>query len=368
MNKKQSSPQGVISLDVGTGFTQNKHDSTTQNMKIAFFETNATDREYLSAALSGHELFFSEEPLTEATLPNVITYDIISIFIYSTITEALVNQLTNTRCITTRSTGFDHIDVVACHRNNITVCNVPYYGENTVAEHTFALILALSRNVHKSYARGLKKDFATEGLIGFDLKDKTLGVIGTGHIGLHVIRIAKGFGMHVIAYDTRHDTFISEILHFKYAPLNQVLQESDIITLHVPYNQETHHLINKENIHQMKHGSLLINTARGGIIDNEALIWALDNQILSGAGLDVLEGEEYIKEEQHYLRKKNDTLQAGKIQQNHKLLDRDNVVFTPHIGFYSEEALRRILDTTLDNITGFILGTIKNPVSFPSKK
>lgn len=337
-------------------------------MKIAFFETNGSDKEYLSEALGGHELFFSKDPLTEANASKVAAYEIISIFIHSTLTTTLIEKLTGARCITTRSTGFDHIDRAACQARNITVCNVPYYGENTVAEHTFALILALSRNVHKSYARGLKKDFAIEGLIGFDLKDKTLGVIGTGHIGLHVIRIAKGFGMHVIACDTRRDTFLSEILHFKYAPLDQVLKESDIVTVHIPYNEQTHHLINKENIRQMKPGSLLINTARGGIIDNEALAWALDNDILSGAGLDVLEGEEYIKEEQQYLHKNSDPERARKIEQNHSLLSRDNVVFTPHIGFYSEEALQRILDTTLENITGFILGTPKNSVSITPKK
>lgn len=339
-----------------------------KNMKIAFFETHASDKEYLSKALNGHELFFSEEPLTEANASEVAAYEIISIFIYSAITDRLVEKLAGVRCITTRSTGFDHIDAAACQRKGITVCNVPYYGENTVAEHTFALILALSRNVHKSYARGLKKDFAIDGLIGFDLKEKTLGVIGTGHIGLHVIRIAKGFGMHVIAYDTRHDTFISEILHFRYAPLEHLLKESDIVTVHTPYNEQTHHLINTENIQQMKQGSLLINTARGGIIDNEALVWALDNDILSGAGLDVLEGEEYIKEEQQYLHNNNDPEQARKIEQNQNLLNRDNVVFTPHIGFYSEEALKRILDTTLENITGFVLGTPKNSVSITPKK
>ena len=337
-------------------------------MKIAFFETSESDQEYLSQALTGHELSFFATPLTEKNVDQIQTCEVISVFIYSAVTAAIVEQLKDTRCIVTRSTGFDHIDVAACQERNIAVLNVPHYGENTVAEHTFALILALSRNVHKSYVRGLKKDFSIEGLIGFDLKDKTLGVIGTGHIGLHVIRIAKGFGMHVVAYDVHHDTFLSEILHFRYAPLDQVLAESDIVTVHVPDNAHTHHLINRENIRQMKPGSLLINTARGGIVENEALIEALDNHILSGVGLDVLEGEEYIKEEQQCLHENCDATQTKQIEQNRDLLSRDNVVFTPHIGFYSEEALRRILDTTLENIAQFTLGKIENRVLFSPKK
>ncbi|MDO8565742.1 MAG: hydroxyacid dehydrogenase [Candidatus Moranbacteria bacterium] len=331
-------------------------------MKIAFFETNQSDQDYLSRMLAGHELFFSTEPLTEKNSSQAGTYEIISVFIYSAINRAVIDKLKSVRLIATRSTGFDHIDAAFCQEKNITVSNVPHYGENTVAEHTFALILALSRNVHKSYARGLKEDFSIDGLMGFDLKDKTLGVIGTGHIGLHVIRIAKGFGMHVIAYDTYHDIFLSEILHYKYAPLDQVLSQSDIVTLHVPYNEHTHHLINRKNIKNIKKGALLINTARGGIVDNEALIEALDDHTLSGAGIDVLEGEELIKEENQCLRENcgGDAVRQNK--QNRDLLSRDNVVFTPHIGFYSEEALRRILDTTLQNITRFTLGKIENPI------
>lgn len=337
-------------------------------MKIAFFETGASDKEYLSRALDGHELFFSEEPLTENNAALAGAYEIVSVFIYSEINEAVIRQLNDTRCIATRSTGFDHIDIASCQAKNIAVLNVPYYGENTVAEHTFALILALSRNVHKSYARGLKGDFSIDGLIGFDLKDKTLGVIGTGHIGLHVIRIAKGFGMHVIAYDVHHDTFLSEILHFRYGSLDDVLAESDIVTIHVPHNEHTHHLINRETIKKMKPGSLLINTARGDIVENAALIEALDSHILSGAGLDVLEGEGHIKEEQQCLHKNCGDIQAKQIRENQDLLSRDNVVFTPHIGFYSGEALRRILDTTLENIAHFALGEVRNPVTFPPKK
>lgn len=331
-------------------------------MRIAFFEASESDKQYLSQAFHGHELLFFEEPLNEANAAASAECDVVSVFIYSAVTKQVVEQLGRVRCIATRSTGFDHIDTAACEEKGIAVLNVPYYGENTVAEHTFALILALSRNVHKSYARGLKGDFSIDGLIGFDLKDKTLGVIGTGHIGLHVIRIAKGFGMHVLAYDVRHDTFLSEVLHFKYAPLDEVLAASDIVTLHVPYNEHTHHLISRDNIGKLKRGSLLINTARGGVVENDALIEGLDGGILSGVGLDVLEGEEFIKEEKCLRDSACSSEEARRISANENLLSRDNVVFTPHIGFFSEEALRRILDTTVRNILQFESGKIENQV------
>ncbi len=330
-------------------------------MKIAFFEATDKDIAYLGEKLSQHEVTFFKEPLDAKNASEAASFDIISVFIYSAVTSVVLEKMPQVRAIMTRSTGFDHIDLIACNKRGISVSNVPYYGENTVAEHTFALILALSRNVHKSYARGLKGDFSIDGLMGFDLKDKTLGVIGTGHIGLHVIRIAKGFGMHVLAFDTQKNTFLSEVLHFTYASLDDILAQADIVTLHVPYNEHTHHLINEENIGKMKKGALLINTARGGIIENKALIKALDQGILSGVGLDVLEGEELIKEESQCLHIDCQT-DTKHHEEGKGLLSRDNVVFTPHIGFYSTEALERILDTTIENIEHFVSGKKKNQI------
>lgn len=330
-------------------------------MKIAFFEATDKDIAYLGEKLSQHEVTFFKEPLDAKNASEAASFDIISVFIYSAVTSVVLEKMPQVRAIMTRSTGFDHIDLIACNKRGISVSNVPYYGENTVAEHTFALILALSRNVHKSYARGLKGDFSIDGLMGFDLKDKTLGVIGTGHIGLHVIRIAKGFGMHVLAFDTQKNTFLSEVLHFTYASLDDILAQADIVTLHVPYNEHTHHLINEGNIGKMKKGALLINTARGGIIENKALIKALDQGILSGVGLDVLEGEELIKEESQCLHIDCQT-DTKHHEEGKGLLSRDNVVFTPHIGFYSTEALERILDTTIENIEHFVSGKKKNQI------
>lgn len=336
-------------------------------MKIAFFETMPDDELYLKNRLSQeHELFFSSEALTPANASLAKDCESISVFIYSSVTESVLEQLPRLRFVTTRSTGFDHIDIKACEKRGIAVSNVPHYGENTVAEHTFALILALSRNVHKSYARGLKENYSFDDLLGFDLKGKTLGIIGTGHIGLHAIRIAKGFGMHVIAADVHENTFLSEILHYRYAPLDELLAQSDIISLHLPLNERTKHLINRNNIHTIKKGALLINTSRGGIVENEALIEALDRGILGGAGLDVIEGEEFLKEEKQLVQQKEtNPSQFEILTKTHAFLRRDNVVFTPHIGFYSVEALERILDTTVQNILAFSVGENAHLVNHP---
>ena len=322
-------------------------------MKIAFFEVSGWEVPVLKAKLRKHSMKFFSEPLTLENVNFAKGFDIVSVFIYSKVTAEVIHKLPRLKAIATRSTGFDHIDIRAAGYRNISVSYVPSYGENTVAEHTFALILSLSRNVHKSYVRTLRNDFSIEGLKGFDLKGRTIGVIGAGKIGLHVIRVAKGFGMDVVAFDINKDNFIAEVLGFRYLPLDELLKVSDIITLHAPYNEHTHHLISKDNIKLIKKGALLINTARGGLVDTAALLEALDKGILSGAGLDVLEGEELIKEEKEILHSASSLETLKSLLNDHVILAKDNVVFTPHIAFYSQEALLRILDTTIENITSF---------------
>ncbi len=321
--------------------------------KIAFFEIKSWEKKFLKARLKKHTLQFYNEPLGSGNVKKIADFDMVSVFIYSKIDKPILDNLSKLKLITTRSTGFDHIDLKVAKLRKITVCNVPFYGENTVAEHTFALILSLSRNIHKSYMKTLRADFSIEGLKGFDIAGKTLGVIGAGHIGLHVIRIAKGFGMDVLAYDTHQDKFLAEVLGFRYVSFKEILRNSDIITLHVPYNKYTHHLINKDTIKLIKKGAILINTARGGIVDTEALIEGIDKGILGGAGIDVLEGEELIKEEKQLLYDKKKLQSLGNLVKGHILLRRDNVVFTPHIAFYSQQALERILDVTVQNIIAF---------------
>jgi len=322
-------------------------------MKIAFYEINDWEKAIVKKKLKGHELVFFKDPLNPATLKGKENYDAVSVFIYSRINKDVLSRLPKLELIATRSTGFDHIDTVACSKRKVKVSNVPYYGENTVAEHTFALILALSRNVHKAHVKRLRNDYSLDGLKGFDLSGKTIGVIGAGNIGLHVIRIAKGFGMEVLATDINQNNFLAEVLDFKYVPLDDLLGHSDIVSIHTPYNDSTHHLINRSKLKKIKKGAILINTARGAIVETDALIESLDNKALAGAGLDVLEGEKLIREEREMVYEKKNAEDLAKLTTGHILLEKDNVVFTPHIAFYSQEALLRILNTTISNISGY---------------
>ena len=339
-------------------------------MKAVFFETAPWEWRFLTRAMAPHKVSsqYVAEPLTDETLRLAAGAEILSVFIYSTLTAPLLRRLPRLRFIATRSTGFDHIDLRECRRHRVAVSNVPSYGENTVAEHTFALILALSRNIHKAYVKTIKGDFSLEGLQGFDLKGKTLGVVGAGHIGLHVIKMARGFGMEVLVHDARKNVFLSEVLDFTYVSLETLLSRSDIVSLHVPYMPTTHHLMNRAAFRRMKRGALLINTARGGLVDTDALVWALDEGIVGGAGLDVLEGEELVKEERQLLSKDFPKEKLATALRNHILLHRENVVITPHIAFDSREALQRILETIVNNIAGFLRNTPINLVSGTLKK
>ncbi len=320
-------------------------------MKIAFFEITNLEKERFSKDLVGNELLFFSDTIQDVNVSHYDDADVVCIFIHSEIDKELLNKLSNLKLICTRSTGLDHIDLNACNEKNILVKNVPLYGENTVAEHTFALILSLSRKIHMSYVRSIQGGFSTEGLQGFDLENKTIGIIGGGRIGLHVARIAKGFGMHVRVYDISQDHFLAELINFKYVSLDELFNSSDIVTLHVPLNQYTEHIINRNSLDKFKKGSLLINTARGALVDMDALLGALENGILAGAGLDVIEGEELLVEENIF----NSPIEkaAKLIVSSKKLLDNENVVLTPHNAFNSIEAVNRIIDTTIQNILSF---------------
>ena len=330
------------------------------HMKIAIFETKPWEKKFFNKALKGNDLFFIKEPICLDNCQLAQGCEIISTFIASKINREILNKLPGLKMIATRSTGFDHIDLKACKNKNITVCNVPFYGENTVAEHAFALILTLSRNIHKAYLRTTSGDYRIEGLKGFDLRGKTLGVIGAGHIGLHLIKMGRGFDMKVLAFDNNRNDFQADVLGFKYVSLPELLKSSDIISLHVPDNPNTHHLINKDNIKLIKKGAILINTARGGVIETEALTEALDKKILAGVGLDVLEGENLVMEEKQLAFDKKTAEEMLALAKDHILFSRDNVIFTPHIAFYSEEAIKRIMEVTADNINSYIGKNIKN--------
>ena len=334
-------------------------------MKIAFFELEKWEEGYLKKRLKKHKLFLSNGELNSRSAKKIRDYEVVVVFIYSDVTKKILDKLPKLKLISTMSTGFDHIDLAECAKRRIRVCNVPTYGENTVAEHTVGLILNLSRKIYDSIHRTKNDNFSLKGLMGFDLRGKTLGVIGPGTIGQHVIRMAKAFEMKVIAYTPHTDRKLAKRLGFKYVSLNTLLKNSDVVTIHAPLNKGTYHLINRKNIKLFKKGALLINTSRGGIVDTRALLYGLDEGILAGAGLDVLEDECFIKEERQLLKNKfAKTCDWQNVVREHLLIKKKNVIMTPHSAFYSKEALMRILDTTVDNIQAFKKKKRRNVVKY----
>ncbi len=335
-------------------------------MKITFFEVPKTEQSVFVELFAGVDITLYEEKLTESNIEKAKDAEVVSIFINSVLDKNIIDSLPNLKFIATRSTGFDHIDVACCETKGIKVSNVPAYGSHTVAEFAFALLLNLSRKIFDA-DRQLKEegDFSIFPLQGFDLNGKTLGVVGTGKIGKNVIKIAKGFGMNVVAYDLFPDMNFAKDNDFVYKNLDEVLSESDALTLHAPYTKENHHLINKQNISKMKKGIYLINTARGELVDTDALIWGLKERIIAGAGLDVLEGERELKEEMEILasEEKSSMVKDYKtLLEDRVLIEMPNVVITPHIAFYSKEAQMEIIKTTAENIKGFTSGSAQNLV------
>lgn len=282
---------------------------------------------------------------------------VLSVFIGSSVDRELLERMPRLKLVAARSTGVDHIDRAACAELGIAVANVPSYGERTVAEHAFALILALSRKLCLARARTARLDFERAGLRGFDLYGKTLGVVGTGNIGCNAIRMGRGFGMRVIAYDVRPTRdALTEGFHYVDS-LDTLLAQSDVISLHVPHLPSTHHLINTENVRRIKRGALLINTARGPVVDTEVLLWALEEGILGGAGLDVLEQEAVTFTAGRTLPNGlPEGLDAPTVLRNHLLAARDDVVLTAHNAYNSIEAFRSIVDISAANVAAFLAG------------
>jgi len=269
--------------------------------------------------------------------------DVLCVFLYTSVSKEVIDSLPNLKLIITRSAGYDHIDAKYAFEKGIEACYIPDYGAHVVAEHAFALLLAVIRKVVKAdtFVKSGQR-FQYEPFLGTELKDKTIGVIGTGKIGAEVIRIAKGFGMNVVAFDLYPNTPLSERYGFRYLDLEEVIAQSDYVTLHTPLTPKTHHMIDSESISKMKEDAVLINVARGGLVDSLALREALDSGHLRGAGLDVLENEEDLS--------RNPLLMAS------------NVVITPHSGFFTKEAVKRRYEITLDIIESFKRGEIKNRI------
>jgi len=313
-------------------------------MKLLYCTKAADEERVVREKLKGWEIVFSEASVVEIQADSTI--EALSVFVDSGKVDATVmDKFPALKLITTRSTGYDHIDLTEAHKRGIVVCTVPAYGVHTVAEFAFALLLALARKVVQAHERMHSAvPFDQQGLTGFDLSGKTIGVVGTGSIGFHAVKIATGFGMRVLAYDVVQNERVLA-LGAQYLPLQELLAQSDVVTLHVPYMPQTHHLINREILSGCKRGALLINTARGAVVDTDALIEVLDAGILAGAGLDVLENETEL------------------VESTKKLLAHERVLLTPHIAFDTTEAMQRILDTTIENLEHFVAGTPVNTVA-----
>lgn len=326
-------------------------------MKIAFFEVPKEEKPIFLEAFKNADVTFFEEKLDENSALKAKDAEIISVFIDSVVSKNIIDLLPNLKFITTRSTGFEHIDLEHCATKGIKASNVPSYGSHTVAEFAFSLILNLSRkviNANNHLRSSMDFNFYSS-LQGFDLYGKTLGVVGTGKIGKNVIRIAKGFGLNILAYDLYPDLVFASENKFEYKSLEEVLAGSDILTLHTPYTKENHHFINKENISKMKKGIFVINTARGALVDTEALIWGIHEGIIAGAGLDVLEGERDLKIEKEIIGSNNPrNIDYKMIVEDKVMIDMPEIIVTPHIAFYSKEAEAEIIKTTVENIKGFI--------------
>lgn len=324
-------------------------------MKISFFEITKEEKGKLMEEFTGHDCNFFEVKLTAYTAHLAKDSEMVSVFVNSMVTKDVIEAIPNLKFISTRSTGFDHIDTAFAKSKNIKVSNVPSYGSRTVAEFTFALILELSRKVHLANKHMKDKvNCDISDLRGFDLCGKTLGVVGTGKIGKNVVKIAKGFDMKVVAFDAFPDLNFAKENGFEYATLMDLLSQSDIVSLHTPYNKDTHHFINMESIKDFKSGSYLINTARGEIVETKALMYGLEEKIIAGAGLDVLEEERRLKENM------DDT---ENLHEDRKLINMPNVIVTPHVAFSSNEAEAEILRVTVDNILSFINNSPKNIVN-----
>ena len=331
-------------------------------MKVGFFGVNEQQKkDYFINSFRALEISFLDQDLDDENIPTQNDFDIISVFVKSKITPKVIDAFPSLKMISVRATGFDNIDLNYAKSKNIVVSNVPSYGSHTVAEFTFGLILSISRKIPQAIEKVKKEvEFDHEGLKGFDLYGKTLGVIGTGKIGANVIKIAKGFGMIVQACDLFPDEKLQNELNFQYVSLGQLLRESDIVTIHVPANKETHHLINKDNIMTMKKGAVIINTARGDVIETEAIYQSISNNHLSGAGLDVLESETELGKD---LTEEFEPKTMKNVLEDSQLIKNPNVIVTPHTAFYTTEADQAITQTTVGNIKAFLNHVPENIVN-----
>jgi D-lactate dehydrogenase len=334
-------------------------------MDIAVFEAEDWERQAFAHLGPGYRVRCVAESLDERNAADFSHAEVASPFVNSRFNASALSQFPKLKLIATRSAGYDHIDLEHCSARGITVSNVPHYGDSTVAEHVFALLLAVARNLVDAVERTRRGRFTQAGLRGFELRDRVIGVVGTGCIGLRVIEIARGFGMNVIAHDLRKDQAAAARLGFAYASLDQLLSDSDVVTLHVPATSGTAGMISDREFSRMKRGAILINTARGHIVDVEAMVRALADGKLRAAGLDVLPQEPLLREEAAIFHEGavTDAEDFKALVANNVLLRFPNVIVTPHNAYNTDAALQRLVATTLANIEAFARGAPQNVVS-----
>ncbi len=315
-------------------------------MKVAFFNTKPYEQKSFEAQLkdSDHEFTFFEAKLDKETAKLAEGHDAVCSFVNDYLTPLVLKRLKNygIENIALRCAGFNQVNLQTAKELGIRVCRVPAYSPEAVAEHAMALILALSRKTHKAFNRVRENNFSLVGLTGFNLHGKTVGVIGTGGIGRAFIRLAQGFGCKVLAYDLYPNSDL-EATGVKYQPLQEVLDQSDIVSLHCPLTPETHHLINKQSLSTMKDGVTIINTSRGGLINTKDAIMGLKQKKIGFLGIDVYEQEENI-----FFQNLSEEILLD--EQIARLMSFPNVIITGHQAFLTQEALAEITRVTLFNL------------------
>jgi D-lactate dehydrogenase len=328
-------------------------------MKVAVFSTKGYDREFFDKFKGEykHTLTYFDTSLNPSTTILTEGFDAVCIFVNDKVNKETIEQLSNNgiKVIALRCAGFNNVDIVESIQKNIKVVRVPSYSPQAIAEHTVALILTLTRKTHKVYNRIKEGNFSLEKLMGFNLYRKTIGVIGTGKIGTAFCKIMLGFGCNVIAYDIEESKELKDI-GIQYMPFDQVLSDSDIISLHCPLTPKTHQLLNKESLAKLKKGVMIINTSRGALINTSDVIDGLKTGKIGYLGIDVYEQEENL-----FFKDLSESIIQDDVFE--RLMSFHNVLITPHQGFFTDEALEQITKTTLQNLTDFQNGLpMKNEV------
>lgn len=315
-------------------------------MKILFFSIKPFEKPFLDSSNRQQlPVTFTEKSLAPDTVDLAVGYDAISVFTNDDVTAPVIKRLSaiGVKYIATRAAGYDNIDISVANDLGIRVANVPEYSPYSIAEHAVALILALNRKLVLADRQLRGHNFTVDKLLGFDLHRKKVGVIGTGRIGQIFAKIISGFGCEVLAYDLSPDIELQRKYHLRYCTLEELLQNADIISLHVPLNEGTRHLVDSHTILQMKRGVMLINTARGAVVDTQAVLQALDNGTIGYYGMDVYEKENGL----FFFDRSGDNLNDPLLD---KLMSFPNVLITPHQGFATHEAVTNIADTTFNNL------------------